>query len=618
MLEPQSRRHLLEALRPPSGYALDCAIGTTFSLDLLTLLTVPLAFTLFDWEDEEGQPTADPLALLEAARRHASRISVFCQAGQIAIPKKNQPLFSYLEDSVFEVRARHPGGVFHPKMWFLRFTTPEGGTLYRLLCLSRNLTFDRAWDTVLVLEGEYAGRRNAYARNHPLGNFVEQLPELATRSVPGKVSADIRRVQHELRRVDFVPPEGFEEIYFWPTGIEGARRSWPFSPRGRHLDRMLVVSPFVSAGCLARLGVGRGENILVSRPEELDALEPHRLGGFEHVYVLSPDADPREESDDTSPEAMPESLSGLHAKLYIADAGRKARVWTGSANATGSAFDGNVEFLVELVGEKGRCGVNAFLSQAKGETSFRDMLQEYAPSNEPATDPELKRLERLADRARRELAAAGFTARVSRVDGGATFQISLLTRKGSPLNLPAGTAARCRPITLHEAAATTLAASPAAATFGPVSFEAITSFFAFEVSAAEGARQAVVRFVLNLPLEGAPADRRERILRSLLKNKDSVLRLILFLLAEGGADVAAVLLAARSQASGKDGKGAAGLGVPLFEMLVRALDRSPAKIDQIARLVDDLSQTPEGDQLLPEGFKSIWGPIRAAREGLNS
>lgn len=94
MLEPQSRRHLLEALRPPPGYALDCAIGTTFSLDLLTMLTAPLAFTLFDWEDEEGQPTADPLALLEAVRRYAGRISVFCQAGQIVIPKGNQPLLS--------------------------------------------------------------------------------------------------------------------------------------------------------------------------------------------------------------------------------------------------------------------------------------------------------------------------------------------------------------------------------------------------------------------------------------------------------------------------------------------------------------------------------------------
>jgi len=78
VLEPQDRRLLLDALRPPAGYTLETAIGTTFSLDLLALLTVPLAFTLFDWEDEEGRPMADPLALLEAVRRHADHVAIFC------------------------------------------------------------------------------------------------------------------------------------------------------------------------------------------------------------------------------------------------------------------------------------------------------------------------------------------------------------------------------------------------------------------------------------------------------------------------------------------------------------------------------------------------------------
>ena len=47
MLEPRVRRQLMEALRPPSGYELDRAVGTTYSLDLLALLTTPLAFTIF-------------------------------------------------------------------------------------------------------------------------------------------------------------------------------------------------------------------------------------------------------------------------------------------------------------------------------------------------------------------------------------------------------------------------------------------------------------------------------------------------------------------------------------------------------------------------------------------
>ncbi|MDQ3818008.1 MAG: phospholipase D family protein, partial [Acidobacteriota bacterium] len=605
------------ALRPPPGYTLDCAIGTTFSLDLLTMLTAPLAFTLFDWEDEEGQPTADPLALLEAVRRYSSRISVFCQAAQIAIPKKNQPLLSYLENSVFEVQASHPNGVFHPKVWILRFTNSEESTFYRLLCLSRNLTFDRAWDTVLVLEGEYIGRRNAYSLNHPLGDFVAELPSLALRPLPDKVLGDIKRVQHELRRVVFAPPEGFDEIYFWPLGIEGTRRSWPFNPRGRRLDRMLIVSPFVSAKCLTKLSEASGNNLLMSRPEELDALDSNCLENFEQVFVLNPAADLQEEPDEGAAEAAPESLSGLHAKLYIADAGRKARVWTGSANATNAAFNSNVEFLIELVGEKSRCGINAFLAQAQGQTGFRDMLQEFIPSEEP---PDLKQtqLESLADKVRREIAAARFVAHVSPADEAANFRISLQLQDRVSLNLPAETTTRCWPVTLHETTGVTLTnGTHEIATFGSVSFEAITSFFAFEVLATDGERQAVVRFALNVPLEGAPQDRQERILRSLLKNRDSVLRFILFLLAEGGADASAILLATRAQLSGRESHVRSGLELPLFEILVRALDRDPTKLDGVARLVDDLRNSPEGEQLLPEGFDSVWEPIWAARKRLN-
>jgi hypothetical protein len=41
-------------------------IGTTCSLDLVALLTAPLAFIFCDWEadSDHGRPTADPLALL--------------------------------------------------------------------------------------------------------------------------------------------------------------------------------------------------------------------------------------------------------------------------------------------------------------------------------------------------------------------------------------------------------------------------------------------------------------------------------------------------------------------------------------------------------------------------
>src|SRR5688572_25583087 len=74
MLEPEGRQLLLDSLRPPAGYELDRAVGTTYTLDLISLLIAPLGFALFDREASDGRLIADPVALIEAVRRHADRI----------------------------------------------------------------------------------------------------------------------------------------------------------------------------------------------------------------------------------------------------------------------------------------------------------------------------------------------------------------------------------------------------------------------------------------------------------------------------------------------------------------------------------------------------------------
>src|ERR1035437_3987366 len=105
MLSPDDRTLLLENLRPPVGYELDIAVGTTFTLDLVALLRIPLAFAFFDWEDEKGEHVTDRLALFEAIRNTADKMTVFCETGRIAIPRDQMPLFAHLEDCVCEVRA---------------------------------------------------------------------------------------------------------------------------------------------------------------------------------------------------------------------------------------------------------------------------------------------------------------------------------------------------------------------------------------------------------------------------------------------------------------------------------------------------------------------------------
>ena len=168
MLEPNSRRLLMESLQPPDGCRLEWAVGTTYTLDLMALLSAPVAFAFSDWQDRDGRPTCDPLALLKAVRQYASQVCLFCQAGKIQVPKTYQPLLASLEDSIFQANAPR-GGSFHPKMWFLRFVDNDEDTVkYRVLCASRNMTFDRSWDTCLVLDGTLTDRKNAFAKNHPL------------------------------------------------------------------------------------------------------------------------------------------------------------------------------------------------------------------------------------------------------------------------------------------------------------------------------------------------------------------------------------------------------------------------------------------------------------------
>jgi hypothetical protein len=606
MLNPEERTQSLETLRPPLGYELDCAIATTFSLDLIALLTAPLAFTLFDWEDQEGQQIADPLAILESLRRYAERISIFCQSGHIAVPKHSQQLFSHLEESIFQVSL--DSGVFHAKTWVLRFTSKDEPVIYRVIVPSRNLTFDRCWDTVLVLEGELTDRRKAFALNNPIGDFINALPRLCKSPLPQRTRRAVQVMQDELRRVDFRFPEQFRELCFWPIGLDG-KRTKPFkNKKQRAFDRVLIVSPFVNDGGLTRLNGKLGRDVLISRPDELAKLSPGALSSFDDVLVMNPSA---QLSECDEPQNT-ENLYGLHAKLYIGETGGLAQIWTGSANATHAAFDANIEFLVELEGDKRTCGIDAFLSSAENGTSFRELLQEFDPSS-VTVDAERERLEEIANDVRRQLADGNLTATVSRNED--DFAIAL-TFEGV-ISVPSGVSVQCRPITLSDARFTLLSTGVShIAAFAPVSFEAITSFYAFKVTVADAKRMLEVNFVLNGRLLGVPEDRKERILTSLLSDKSAVLRFMLLLLAEGGADSTSFLLAlGRSRSQDSDGRSAE-IQFPLFEALVRTLDLNPAKLDQISRLVNDLKRTESGRNRLPDGFDEIWQPIWAAREAI--
>lgn len=612
MLAPNQRQHLLEALRPPDGYELSFAIGTTYSLDLMAFLCIPLSFAQFDWEDDAGQPSADPLALLEALRRYSDRLHVFCQAGCISVPSKGQLLFGYLENSVFQAQAPF-GGVFHPKVWALRFIRLDKSVMYRLLCLSRNLTFDNSWDTLLTLEGEVTDRKRAYTAHHPLGDFFQSLPSLTKDALPVHVLANIDLAQQELRRVQFDLPEGFTEYGFWPMGIPKYKNQWPFQ---ENYDRLLAVSPFVTPDCLQRLCSKGSDHFLMSRLDSLSYLPSSSLVRFKKVFALNLMAEV-EEPDSAAPEsAFSETVtSGLHAKLYVADRGRSSHIWTGSANATTAAFTQNVEFLIELVGSKSMCGVDAFLDATKEQSKFSDLWMLFDPmraSGKP--DSIQQKLEKLLHAAQTAVVSAEWRGQVY---AKALEEYMLKISPEKKLNLAPKVDMLYWPLSLSSAFACAYdSQNTVPATFGPLAFESLTAFMVFQLTAHMDGRSLLSQFALRIPLEGLPPERPERLLRAMLKNRDQVMRFLLFILADGKNDVVgggmALLDALNAETDLSIRKFHS--ETPLFEALIRALGSDPARLDQIARTVADLERTSEGAQLLPAGFHSIWAPIWEARQ----
>ena len=154
MLDPNDRSLLTSLLTPPLGLVFDKGIATTYSLDPLSLLGVPVHLAWMANRDD-ASILQDPIRLLESLQRVAKRLTVFADRGRIAVPGNGNPLFSMLESTIAEVRAPG-GGAFHPKLWLLRFADPSNQrpAQLRLGVLSRNLTSDRRWDLSLVLEGE--------------------------------------------------------------------------------------------------------------------------------------------------------------------------------------------------------------------------------------------------------------------------------------------------------------------------------------------------------------------------------------------------------------------------------------------------------------------------------
>lgn len=595
-LAPETRVLLTEALRPLPGYRVELAVGTTYSLDLTALLLAPLSFAVFDQANSGDINAVDPVRLLEAVRRHTTHTTVFCQAGGIHVPSNYRSILTFTEDSIMEVMPVHEGAIFHPKVWALRFINHDGHRSHRVLILSRNMTLDRSWDTVLVLDEDEDGVIDA----RPAADFVRRLPGMAIPSVADDRVRQINDLADSLSMARLAAPAPFTEGKLLPVGLT-SDRVWPFPELA---ERLLAISPFLTEPAVRALAALTEHRTLVSRPESLELIGSEPLRGWSvNVLQRLAESDPSIDITEASPATTEFSGTneGLHAKTFVFDlAGGRSLTVTGSANLTSKKWGRNVEFGAVLSGPSQDCGVIAVLDGSFEAPGLGSLLEAYSVSGEAVVgDAEIETLNAI-ERFHQQLAVNIPNLHVTAVDDNTVEARLRLTVPRHPpgrttiwlASLPKGAHGQ----ELGESLTWRIAPSN------------ITPFIAIETTVGDGAAAATRRCVIKAVLTGAVDGRRHDAVFSVLRSKQDVLRYLVFLLGDPSYDTLFAQLAGIDrERSGDDTKsGSATSAIAVFEPLVRATGRDEDALTRIASLMEQLREMPNGDELVPDGFDQLW------------
>ena len=592
MLQPTNRLTLVDAMRPPVTFRLESAMVVTFTLDLRALLAAPAALALTgpDGVASDGG-THEPIELLHALRSHASKITVFSQVGEIALPPSRR-VFAFLERAVIPVAAPL-GGVVHPKVWVFRYEAadepPDSQSReqrLRVLIASRNLTFDASWDAIVRLDE--ATPHAAGARLEPVGELFEGLLDAAVGTVSTDHQQRVRSLSAALQTARFALPAGVDHLQAHVLGLSRTPSPLPAS-----VGRSLIISPFVSNDFFLRV---RPEPVdeLVSRAESLDLLGPDALANVASAYAFddgsAPDFETAEEGPSIADPGRP--LVGLHAKVFAFEDEGRARLFLGSANATGAAFNSNVEILVELAGPAEVLGIDRLCGGTGDEPGLRDLFNRY---DGPSPNGDEENGTSLLDHARRAIARLRIEGFVE--ESGSGWATTYRSRE--PVPVIDGTEIHCWPLASAGNRRRVTVGEALGIRF-ETSLETISGFLAFELAHAEG---TLTSFVVPVALVGVPEHRERALLRALVGNAERFLRYLFALLDEESGQTDLLGAVERASRDAADGPGPASL--PVLEKLLRTMRRDPEKLAGLHPLVSDLA----ADDALPPGFAGLWTMI---------
>lgn len=601
-------------LSPPEGYKLGKAIGTTYSLDLKTALSVPLAFHFRYGIDAEL--INDPFALFLSLKETASKIDLFCQLGGISSKVNDNKLYRFIENSLNEINLEN-GKSFHPKIWIIRFEKEGAPSIYKVINLSRNLTSDSSWDMVIAFEGELRETGTAIdsKTNQPLVDFIQFLYTTSGKIAPADLINDLGKVSFRPLNDNF-----YNSIEFLPIGIGRTSKALDFIYKDLEqapYEHIVTVSPFVSQGILDKLLENTRKLTLISRLKTLEELDQKKLAAVECFYInekivnggansLSEDVESSTVNENDKPtEDVKLPVFDLHAKTYLLKDRGSYELFLGSANASYNAFNGNVEFLIRVTGER-RDAARVFM-----ETYFtpsNDFLAKFTPDLTRQKKAEDTR-EKLLDKYHFEMCIQLSNAKsVCKKQDENSYAIQIEFNSLSP-NVD-GIEAFIRPLSVNQSYQKPISNK---IEFSNIHLKDLSKLFVINVT--DNISGLNKSSILKLNIENLPANREEAVVRSLINNKSDLFRLLRLLLSD---DIVDALL--DGPPDGTPGKGSSKWNYPtddeyaIFEKMMVASSRNPEKLKEVKTVIDYLenNNSSQGiEDMDIKDFIAFWNNFKS-------
>ena len=569
-------------ISPPEGFELTKAIGTTYSLDLYALLAIPVA--LFYAKSMEGDFQLNRYDVLDAIRKSTEKVDIFCQRGKIKVPTNYNNLLSFMEGCIEEVHPPIVDSSFHPKLWVLRFERDDE-TIYRLVVLSRNLTFDRSWDISYFCDG--TPTTQVQKQTKKISSYLQSFYKTSGRKINQSFFT-------ELEKVVFDIPDGFSDFEIFPIDKFRSNDDGFDNPlENIKYKKMIVISPFLDITTLKKLKRNSHKLTVFSRKEELDKLDHNQLRGME-LYCLNPLIAVGEDFLET--EGMESMSQNLHAKIFIGDTGEASDWFMGSANATSPAFERNVELLVKVhTAEKLKR-----LKRIKWELLHQQgtLFSQYIP-NEEVIESEEESVNRKVRELTYYLTKQSFKGLVEKNSNNENYSLKLnidLTKvKNDAFIIETRLIHRKDEFKYLETETLNKLE------FNNISIVNLSSYLIVNIR-SKGELKGSVTIKMEVDI---PKEREDVIFNNLINSKVKFFEYLQFLLSPEKLKGSLLIKDSMNQNTDETAilQDVLGMNNSIYESLMFAASRSPKKLIEIDRIIQKLEKT---DSSVLEDFMPIW------------